>query len=64
MALLWHSFVEAMALGNDQPGQGGSGHHNCTVGGHPLSHEPADAHVRGHTPGQALITKGYWVTPM
>ena len=43
---LWHSFVEAVTPGHDQPSQGGGGHHNCIVGGHPLSHEPVESHVR------------------
>ena len=46
MALPWCSFVEAVTPGHDWSGQGGSGHHNCMVGGHPLSHKPADGCVR------------------
>ena len=47
MALLWCSVVEAVTLVHDQPGQGGSGHHNSTFDGHPLSCEPVENHVRG-----------------
>lgn len=36
---LWHSFVEAVALGHDRLAQGGGGSLNCMVGEPPLPHE-------------------------
>ena len=47
MASLWCSFMEAVTLGYDQAGQGGSRHHNHMVDGHPLSHEPAGELCQG-----------------
>ena len=35
---LWKSFVEAVVPKREEPVQGEGVTHNCTVGGHPLSH--------------------------
>ena len=64
MALLWCSFMEAVTPGHDQLGQGGSGHHNCMVGGSLLSCKPVEGHIRGHAHGLALSTEGSQVIPM
>ena len=72
MALLWQSFVEVVTPRHNRPGQGGSGHHNCMVGGCPLSNEPMESHVRGEcsrsssdhrgVPGEPNVTQRKFVT--